>query len=67
LMNLFGKPEYTKVEAQLMAELAMWTIRTQDSLPTGPQTGKYQTKWSTQHNWYSPYRHSGSSPNPYIP
>jgi arylsulfatase A-like enzyme len=67
LVNLFGKPEHAKVEAQLMAELAMWTIRMQDGLPTGPQNGKYQTKWSTQHNWYSPYRHGGSSPNSYIP
>ena len=67
LVNLFGKPEHAKVEAQLMAELAMWTIRTQDGLPAGPQNGKYQTKWSIQHNWYSPYRHDGSSPNSYIP
>jgi arylsulfatase A-like enzyme len=67
LTNLFNKPQHAEVQARLMAELAMWTIRTQDDLPTGPQNGKYQTKWSTQHNWYTPYRHGGPPPNPYIP
>ena len=67
LKNLFGQPEHAKEQADLMAELAMWMIRVQDSLPTGPQNGKYQTKWSTQHNWYAPYRHGGAPPNPYIP
>lgn len=67
LKNLFGMPEHARKQADLMAELAMWIIRVQDSLPTGPQNGKYQTKWSTQHNWYAPYRHSGAPPNPYIP
>ncbi len=57
LKNLFGKPAHAEVQAKLMAELAMWVIRTQDSLPTGPQNRKYQTKWSTKHNWYAPYRH----------
>lgn len=67
LTNLFGKPAHAEVQARLMAELAMWLIRAQDNLPTGPQNGKYQTKWSTQHNWYAPYRHGGELPNPYIP
>jgi arylsulfatase A-like enzyme len=67
LTNLFGKPEHAGEQARLMAELAMWVIRCQDSLPTGPQNTKYQTKWSTQHNWYAPYRHGGPPPNPYIP
>jgi arylsulfatase A-like enzyme len=57
LRNLFGKPQFAKEQAALMAELAMWVIRNQDSLPTGPQDAKYQTKWSKQHNWYAPYRH----------
>ncbi len=67
LTNLFGQPEYAAEQARLMAELAMWVIRSQDSLPTGPQNTKYQTKWSTRHNWYAPYRHGGPPPNPYIP
>lgn len=66
LTNLFAKPEHAEMQARLMAELAMWVIRMQDSLPTGPQNTKYQTKWSTQHNWYAPYRH-GPAPNAYIP
>jgi arylsulfatase A-like enzyme len=67
LVNLFGQPHVAQPQAQLMAELAMWTIRLQDSLPTGPQNRKYQTKWPGGHNWYSPYRHNGPPPNPYIP
>ena len=67
LQNLFNRPEHAAMQAKLMAELAMWTIRAQDSLPTGPQNQKYQTKWSAKHNWYTPYRHGGSPPNPYIP
>lgn len=51
----------------IQGALAMWIIRCQDSLPTGPQNTKYQTKWSTQHNWYAPYRHDGPPPNAYIP
>ncbi len=64
--NLFGKPEFAQRQAAMMAELAMWVIRSQDSLPTGPQNGKYQTKWPAQHNWYAPYRH-GSAPEAFIP
>jgi arylsulfatase A-like enzyme len=67
LHSVFGRPEAAKAQADLMAELAMWTIRVQDSLPTGPQNNKYQTKWPGRHNWYSPYRHGGSIPSPYIP
>ncbi len=67
LKSLFGRPEVAKEQAELMAELAMWVIRSQDSLPTGPQNLKYQTKWSRQHNWYAPYRHDGPPPHPYIP
>jgi hypothetical protein len=66
LHNLFNDPKYATEQAKLMAELAMWVIRTQDALPTGPQNGKYQTKWPREHNWYSPQRH-GSAPEPYIP
>jgi arylsulfatase A-like enzyme len=67
LNSLFGKPEFAKVQSEMMAELAMWTIRAQDSLPTGPQNVKYQTKWSNEHNWYSPYRHGGPPPNSFVP
>ncbi|MFP5236694.1 MAG: sulfatase [Acidobacteriota bacterium] len=67
LTNLFGSPGHAEMQARLMAELAMWLIRTQDSLPTGPQNRKYQTKWSRRHNWYAPYRHGGPPPNPYVP
>lgn len=66
LNNLFGSPEVTKHQARLVSELLMWIIRTQDSLPTGPQDQKYQTKWPKLHNWYTPYRH-GTSPEAFIP
>jgi hypothetical protein len=65
--NLFGQPAMSTIQAQLMAELAMWVIRSQDALPTGPQNGKYQTKWPKEHNWFAPYRHGGSPPNSYVP
>lgn len=66
LNNLFGSPSNAKQQAQMMEELLMWTIRSQDSLPTGPQNLKYQTKWSRKHNWYTPYRH-GTAPSTFIP
>ena len=66
LDNLFGRPEVATEQAALMAELLMWTIRNEDSLPTGPQFKKYQTKWPGAHNWYAPYRH-GVPPVAYIP
>jgi arylsulfatase A-like enzyme len=66
LNNRFGQPDVAREQAALMAELAMWTIRTQDSLPTGPQNDKYQTKWARPHNWYAPYRH-GTAPVAFIP
>lgn len=64
--NLFGSLSNAQVQAEMIAELAMWMIRVQDSLPTGPQNSKYQTKWSREHNWYAPYRH-GVAPEPFIP
>lgn len=67
LTNLFGQPQHATIQADLMAELAMWVIRSQDSLPTGPQNAKYETKWPAAHNWYAPYRHMGRPPNAYIP
>ena len=67
LTNLFNKPSVVKKQAELMAELTMWIIRAQDSLPTGPQNAKYQTKWPALHNWYTPYRHGGSTPEAYVP
>ncbi len=66
LSNLFNKPEAAARQCELMTELCMWTIRTQDALPTGPQNAKYQTKWPGGHNWYTPYRH-GTAPVAYIP
>ena len=66
LHNLFGHPSAAAEQSKLMAELLMWTIRTQDSLPTGSQGVKYQTKWSTEHNWYAPYR-EGDAPRAFIP
>lgn len=67
LNNLFNKPEFAAEQARLMAELCMWCIRCQDSLPTGVQNRKYETKWAVkQHNWYTPYRH-GVAPLAYIP
>jgi arylsulfatase A-like enzyme len=65
LKNLFGQPSAAQMQARLMAELLMWTIRSQDSLPTGPQNRHYQTKWSQKHNWYAPYR-NGSAPEAFI-
>jgi arylsulfatase A-like enzyme len=67
LKNLFNKPAFAKEQASLMAELLMWVIRTEDSLPTGPQNKKYGTKWSTKHNWYTPYRLAGSPPVAFQP
>jgi arylsulfatase A-like enzyme len=67
LTNLFNRPEHAKEQAALFAELLMWTIRTEDSLPTGPQNKKYGTKWSTKHNWYWPYRQAGPPPVSFIP
>jgi arylsulfatase A-like enzyme len=66
LTNLFGKPQHAKIQADMMGELAMWAIRTEDSLPAGPQSLQYETKWPAAHNWYAPYRR-GSAPNAYIP
>uniref|UniRef100_UPI0035CC300A sulfatase family protein n=1 Tax=uncultured Sphingomonas sp. TaxID=158754 RepID=UPI0035CC300A len=56
LRNVFGATAALARQNLLMAELAMWTIRVQDSLPTGPQNRKYHTKWPSNHNWLSPYR-----------
>jgi len=60
--NLFNSSETSSQQALLMAELLMWTIRTQDSLPEGA----YRTKWPENHNWYSPYRH-GEAPTAFVP
>ena len=67
LTNLFNKPVYAQEQAALMAELLMWVIRTEDSLPTGPQNKQYQTKWSTEHDWYAPYREAEPPPVAFIP
>ena len=62
LTNLFNEPSVSNEQSQLLAELLMWTIRTQDALPTAA----YKTKWPGGHNWYSPYRH-GRAPEAFIP
>jgi hypothetical protein len=62
LKNLFGDPSLAGEQLRLVEELLMWTIRTQDTLPTGA----YKTKWPKDHNWYTPYR-PGSSPQAFIP
>jgi arylsulfatase A-like enzyme len=66
LNNLFGHADVAAQQAALTAELLMWTIRAQDSLPTGPQGAKWQTKWPAEHNWYAPYRRV-KTPGAYIP
>jgi arylsulfatase A-like enzyme len=67
LTNLFNRQELATQQAGLMAELLMWVVRTEDSLPTGPQNKKYTTKWSSKHNWYVPYRETGPPPVAYQP
>jgi len=67
LTNLFGKPEHARQQAELMAEMMMWVIRVEDSLPTGPQNRRYRTKWSRQHNWYAPYRETKTAPASFLP
>ena len=66
LDNLFGRLDVAAAQAMMMAELLMWTIRNEDSLPTGRQFEKYQTKWPSGHNWYAPYRH-GIPPLAFVP
>jgi arylsulfatase A-like enzyme len=66
LNNRFGQPDVAETQAELMAELSMWTVRTQDSLPTGPQNAKYQTKWARPHNWVTPHRRAPAG-TAYIP
>ena len=56
LRNRFDDEAAAQPRNALLAELLMWTIRSQDSLPTGPQNSKYRTKWPALHNWYAPYR-----------
>jgi arylsulfatase A-like enzyme len=62
MKNLFGDPSVASEQAELMAELLMWTIRSEDTLPTNA----YKTKWPGKHNWYAPYRHR-SAPEAFIP
>jgi arylsulfatase A-like enzyme len=68
LKNLFGDPALAGEQMRLVEELLMWTIRTQDSLPTGAVIANLgeKAKWSKKHNWYSPYR-QGLSPRAFIP
>ena len=67
LKNLFGSAAVAAEQAQMMAELLMWTIRNEDTLPVDePQKDWQSTRWSKEHNWYAPYRH-GKTPGPYIP
>jgi arylsulfatase A-like enzyme len=66
LKNLFGRRGCEEAQSALLAELLMWSIRTEDSLPTGPQGEKWQTKWPAEHNWYAPYR-KGTAPVAFVP
>jgi hypothetical protein len=66
LDNRFGQSDVGETQSQHMGELAMWTLRTQDSLPTGPQNAKCQTKWGRPHNWYEPHRKAPAG-TAYIP
>lgn len=62
LKNLFGDPSAAGEQSRLVEELLMWTIRTQDTLPTGV----YRTKWAGAHNWYTPHR-QGTAPRAFVP
>lgn len=67
LKNLFSDPSVAGEQMRMVEELLMWTIRSQDTLPTDePLKGWQSTRWSKQHNWYAPYRH-GKAPGPFIP
>jgi len=68
LNNLFGDPAVAGEQMLLLAELLMWTIRTQDTLPMGQVVPGLtdNIKWPKQHNWYSPYRH-GKAPEAFVP
>lgn len=68
LNNLFDDPSVAAAQKQLVEELLMWTIRTQDTLPTGEVVPglTIETKWPKHHNWYSPYR-SRTSPKTSVP
>jgi hypothetical protein len=67
LKNLFGNPSVATEQAQMVEELLMWTIRSQDNLPADEyKKGLQNTRWPQQHNWYAPYRH-GKAPGPFIP
>jgi arylsulfatase A-like enzyme len=50
LTNLFNEPSVSTEQAQLLAELLMWTVRTQDNLPTAA----CKTKWPSGHNLVQP-------------
>lgn len=62
MKNLFGDPSAAAEQARLMAELLMWTIRSEDTLPANA----YKIKWPKKHNWYAPDRH-GTAPEAFIP
>jgi arylsulfatase A-like enzyme len=51
LNNLYGSANAAGPQAELMAELLKWTIRTQDDLPVAA----YKPKWPSR-NWYTPYK-----------
>jgi arylsulfatase A-like enzyme len=51
LTNLYGRREFSDMQASLTADLLQWTIRTQDDLPLAA----YRPKWA-ERNWYSLYR-----------
>jgi arylsulfatase A-like enzyme len=53
LDNLYGKPDVAGVQAELLAELLAWTLRTDDTLPYPDH--RYVVKTDPR-NWYVPCR-----------
>ena len=53
LNNLYEDPRYIDVQREMLAELLMWTLRTQDPLPYPKD--KYMVKEDSR-NFWAPYR-----------
>ena len=51
LRDHYGDPAVAETQMRMLKELATWTIRTEDVLPTNA----YRHKWP-ERNWYAPYR-----------
>jgi len=60
LVNLFGTPDVSDVQHELVAELLAWTLRASDPLPLPIQSNvkkplSYEMR-TDPHNYYSPHR-----------